>query len=56
MGKVLIHPEHKRKNYARINSVRMGGGPHGGNIGPHKCKGCDTIIRTRECPFCWEGK
>jgi hypothetical protein len=42
----------KKKDFARINSVKMGGGPHGGNIGPHKCKGCDTIIRTRECPFC----
>ncbi len=43
-----------KKNFQRINSVKMGGGPHGGRRGPHTCKACGTVHRFRVCPFCGE--
>lgn len=44
----------KHKDFARINSVKMGGGSHGGKRGPHTCKKCKTVHRYRVCPFCGE--
>ncbi len=42
----------KRKDFARINSVKMGGGPHGGRTRAHTCRGCGTVHRFKECPYC----
>ena len=41
-----------KKNFARINSVKLGGGPHGDNVGPHTCKGCGTVIRASSSGPC----
>jgi len=41
-----------KKNFQRINAVKMGDGPHGGRRGAHTCKHCGTVHRFRECPFC----
>ncbi len=42
----------KRKDFARINSVKMGGGPHGGRTRAHTCRECKTVHRFKECPYC----
>ncbi len=42
----------KQKNFQRINSVKMGGGPHGGRCAKHACKACGTVHGFRKCPFC----
>ena len=42
----------KKKDFQRINSVRMGGGPHGGRTRAHACRGCGTVIKFKECPYC----
>lgn len=44
----------KRKDFARINSVKMGGGPHGGRTRKHTCKACGTVHGFRVCPYCGE--
>jgi hypothetical protein len=44
----------KRKDFARINSVKIGGGPHGGRTRKRACKRCGTVHGFRVCPYCGE--